>query len=417
MKTKLITIFISCISTPYLQASDLSYFLELGVKNNPSHLIRIKELEKSQNTLKMRYSIFLPTLDAEFSESKTKRNDQMENSSEAKLNMDLNLYNGGADSKKVSIAKLNIKMSKENMRRELSDIVYHVKQEYFNTIYATELKSLLLTIVARREKQFNFIHMRFEGGREDKGNYLLAKVKLKKAKLEVTHGQRLFDNSIKKLANNIGLSVQMLKQPEGSLQKYINFSKDYFRQDFTKEIKNVPEILIANYEVAIAKNNTSVARAAFLPKVELNSSIGKTGVTYNDLDTNSTSIGITVKIPLFSGGSDIYNTKNAKLERINKEHWQRKSEINLITKITEAKNSFSDSLENMELQQDILEASKIRAKVASGKYTAGLMDYTTWDLIQEELINNEKNMLTALKLTLLEKAKLDNILGIGVAHE
>ncbi|GEM_PF-4182054 len=417
MKIRLFTTFILCTLSPCLLANDLSYFLNLGIENSPSLLIKKKELEQSENNLKGSYSELLPSLDVKLSESKTKVDSITSDQSDAKLNMNVNLYNGGADNGKISIAKIGIKKSKENLRREIADMAYSIKQEYFNTLYATELKSLLETIVVRRKQQLDFINMLFEGGREDKGNYLQAKVKLKQASLEVTQSERLIRTSMKKLASNIGLSTNEIKSPTGSLLQYSNLYKDYSIKSFESEIEKVPEILIANYDLEIAKNNTSIANAAFRPSLDLNSSVGRNGETFNQLDTNTASVDLTLTIPLFDGGRDTYNSKIAKLEKINKEYWLRKEKIDLVTEITETRNLFQDSFENVSLQQELLEASKIRAKVATGKYTSGLMDYTTWDLIQTELITNEKNMLDALKQALLKKTELDKTLGFGVIHE
>lgn len=417
MNQKILTLFIICIFSPCLSANDLNYFINLSLENHPSLLIKKGELEQSESTLKMNYSNMLPSLNIKLSDLKKTNNSLDSDQTDANLNMNLNLYNGGEDIENISISKIKINRTKEEIRRETADITYKVKQEYFKSLYAIELENLLSSIVQRRKQQLDFINMRFEGGHEDKGNYLQAKVKFRQATLEVTQSKRLLKTSLANLATNIGLSQSDIHSPSGSLEDYSNRYKNYSETDFQNSLKKVPEVLIAKYDIEIAKKSTNIANSSFRPSLDLNGSIGRSGTQFNELDNKSTSVGLTLTIPLFDGGRDTYNSKIARLEELNKEYWLKKEEQSLTASVTETKNLFLNSYENVMLQKELLDASKVRAKVATGKYTAGLMDYTTWDLIQTELISNEKSMLDAYKNALLQKTELDKILGIGVTNE
>lgn len=414
MEKKILYLFILTLSSSNLLATTLDQFISLGLEHNPSYLIKKNEVEQAKANLKSKYANFLPTLDGELSRSDSKIDEHTNRASVAKLNANLNLFNGGADKANLDIERYQIKIAEANLRRVEADVIYDIRNNYFGYLYAKELHRLLQDIEKRRSDQMNFISMRFEGGREDKGSYLQSKAKFERAKYETKQSERLMETSREKLIGALGISSAELKMGNEGLRQYAAVFSTQGMDQVESIIDETPEIKIADYQLEMAKKKITVARSSFSPTLALNSSMGKSGETFNEMNTSSASIGVVLKIPIFSGGSSVQEAKVAYLEKVNREYSIHKEKSDKRSTIMEKKNTLIDGRENLKIQEEFLSASKTRAEVATGQYQSGLIDYTNWDLIQSELIDNEKSMLSVINKSLLSKADLDKELGIGV---
>lgn len=417
MNNKLFSALIIFLYIPSLYGGNLTEIIKLGLENNLDYIIQKRELEKSKNSLKVEYSSFMPKIATELNNTNRDVDKLSLDNAEAKVNANINLFSGGQDNAKLERAKLDIENSEESLRRVRADLTYNIKTEFYNTIYANELNELLNSIAKRRADQLKYIKMLYDAGREDKGNYLQAKAKLSRAKAEISQSKRYLASTLDKLSNYTNTQKNTLPSPKGLLEDEASFLEGSIKKNFEVQIPLSPEVAIARNAIKISEKNIVIAKSSFSPTLDVGGSIGKTGSNFNNLNNDSNTIGITVSIPIFDGGSDYYKTKNSKIEKINTEFNLRKIKNDMLVNVRDSKYSLNNNYEDISIQKESLQASEIRAKVATGKYQSGLMTYSTWETIQDELVENEKNMLNVLRLTLISKAKLDNILGIGASDE
>ena len=61
-----------------------------------------------------------------------------------------------------------------------------------------------------------------------------------------------------------------------------------------------------------------------------------------------------------------------------------------------------------------MKAAQVRAEIARSQYTSGLLAFEDWDLIENDLIENEKQALLARRTAARAAAAWDRALGKGV---
>lgn len=408
----LILILIFSLNSLGNVSSELSNYIDLALQHNPSYLIQKTEVQKSENTLKSTYSNFLPDLSLQASQRHNRVNSIETDAGQVSLNANLNLFNGFGDKAKYQSAKLSLDSQSEQLRRIQSDIVFEIKKAYYNYTYAKELDALLRKITQRRKQQLDLINLRFEGGREDKGSYLQAKARYEQSKFEQVQTTRLLETSFQNLASAIGIPKESLGKPQKNLELMVQ-KIDRGQLDVEKKLEETPEYKIAVLDRDIAKKEVSIANSSFSPQLDLQGSLGKSGEQLSHLDTNTASAAIVLSFPIFQGNSRKYQFRNARLSQANKENNIWKIKNSLRANLTESQFNFMSDYDNLKIQQNFLSSSKIKAEVADNQYKSGVINYTNWDIVQTDLIQSEKSILSSRKTVLTSKAQFENLIGQG----
>ena len=156
-----------------------------------------------------------------------------------------------------------------------------------------------------------------------------------------------------------------------------------------------------------------IARSSFFPSLNLVASVGRNGSDFFP-QKERWSVGANITIPLFNGGKDLAALKSAK--------WAKESSASRKVSINDAqieilKQRFQklvESAEKLKVDENFQKASSLRAEVARGQYNNGLVTFTEWDNIENDLIVRQKTYLQSKKEKVLNEAAWKQALGEGV---
>ena len=65
-------------------------------------------------------------------------------------------------------------------------------------------------------------------------------------------------------------------------------------------------------------------------------------------------------------------------------------------------------------QNEFLKAAEVRSEIARAQYQNGLLSFEDWDLIENDLIDKQKAMLTSQRDAVVARAAWEKMLGTGV---
>jgi outer membrane protein TolC len=82
--------------------------------------------------------------------------------------------------------------------------------------------------------------------------------------------------------------------------------------------------------------------------------------------------------------------------------------------LQQAFNSWVDAAQQSHVQQQVLQAAELRAEIARSQYTSGLMSFDDWDIIEDDLIAQQKTDLTARRDAILALAAWENARGVSL---
>ena len=414
-------------------------------KNNPELKAAIARVKSNEANLKVAYGYLAPQINGilNYSENKSSTpyadaiviSQQKRYSAGVSVTQQLFNYStyGGLDQ-----SKANLEISKIALLTTKANIEYNLKAAFQGVIYAQENFKVTQTIVKLRSENLKLVKLRFESGAENKGAVVVAEAYFKQSKyfnlqaannLMKTRKQLVqvmganFDfrnlNVLGNIPDNLFLDKRVL---EYSINDKINLNKFLTLKELTdKNLSNInfkelamqtPSYKNAVANELLAKSEVELAKAGFTPSANATGSFTKIDKN-SDLKNENWSVGANINIPLFSGLSSIYNLSSANLDleasKQNKQSVLLSVELDLLTKYLD----YVEAFEQMKVAQSFYEAEILRSKIAKSQYLNGFLNYTQWDLINDNYVNRTQSYIQSKFNLEIKKAIWLQTLGIS----
>jgi outer membrane protein TolC len=311
------------------------------------------------------------------------------------------LFDGFKTSYDLSQAERNVRASRYNYDVTSSDIRLRLRTAFVDLLSAQELLKVTESIAERRKQNMDLVKLRYEGGREHKGSRMTSEADLAEAEFEVQQAKRSIYVSQHQLIKELGrkgrdepLAAQGDLEVRNAERQRPDFEGLAGTNPFLKE-------LIAQKEAA--RYGLSSARAQFFPQVYVSGSAGKSD---SDLPPERTqwSLGGTVSLPIFEGGSRFANVSKAKAAFRQAEADERSGRDGVIFTLVDMWTKFQDAIDKVEVQRKFLEAAGERARIAEAEYSTGLLTFDNWIIIEDNLVSAKKNYLNAQTDALIAEA-------------
>jgi len=120
---------------------------------------------------------------------------------------------------------------------------------------------------------------------------------------------------------------------------------------------------------------------------------------------------VMVSLPLFSGGETFFAVQSAKAERDRTQAALESTDNQTVLALTQAFAAYHDAVERLSVQRQFLHAAQVREEIATSQYTTGLLSFQDWDVIEDDLIANQKTMLTSQRDAVIAEAAWDQRQG------
>lgn len=389
--------------------------LTLIQQNNPEWLAANQTLESTRALEDSARSGFLPKLSGSISSSQSYgeiTSNSSKRSESVALNLSQNLFSGFADLARYSEAKQNTRIAEMTWKQSKAKISYDYKSAYAGVIYAQEYVTLTQKILDRRKENLNIVQLRFNSGRENKGSVLLSEAYYQQAVYDSIQAGLQLDVAQNTLAQVLGLSlmddklvvVQDIPMTELAESSAIDFKKlGTLTLDYQK----------AMAQADAAKFTHDQNKAAYYPSLDLTGSIGKSDSVFPP-ENDRWSVGVSLTIPIFSGGRDYANELSARYRRVAAEVNRTTVSFQMIVKLKQAYSQFRLAIEKVKVDEKFKQAAQMRSEIAKKKYNNGLMSFDDWDVVENDLIQREKNSLTSSRDRVVGSASWDQAQGIGL---
>lgn len=306
------------------------------------------------------------------------------------LSADQNLFAGlkdmGALDRTESLIRVNRNILEETKLR----VGFELASSFYQTLFAQELITLSETILERRIMNRNMVKLRFEGGREHKGSYLLSEAAVKQAEYDLEQAKRLWNINSAELVRVMGGDEKKLVRVQGKLStpKPPNYPK-------MAEIANThPIVAREQARVKAAQAGITIADSQFYPSLGWNASIAQQEEKWLP-QPRSYSFGVAVSYPLFQGGRDYYNSKIARKEHERSRHQLTSTRNQLLAQLEDSFQNFTLSSENVKVLENFFEAAETRAMISRAQYSNGLLPFENWDIIENDLIQRQRALLSS----------------------
>lgn len=357
---------------------------------------------------------FYPELSADLNYSDVSNNSSTATSSatssyNASVGVTQNLFAGFQDQAKVAQASANQMATEAGYTGAKAQLSQDLKTAFAGLRYAQDNVVLTGQIMRRLEENVRLVELRFEGGRENKGAFLLTRATLGQARLDNLRAVQAIQSAQTQLARALGRERSAELRVEGSVPVASPQSDPMLEQRLTE----VPSYRQALAQQQAADAGVDLARAPLLPSVNLSGSVARTGEDWFPEDNRRT-VGINLSIPLYSGGRDYYGLRSATSSRAAAAANTASVAQQVRVQLAQAHAAYVEAVARLTVDADFLEAATTRAQIARSQYNNGLLSFNDWDRIENDLIQRQKAYLQSQRDRVSAEAAWEFAQGRGV---
>lgn len=391
-------------------AADLSWesCVTLTAQQNAALRAAYDNVRAAEHQARSAFGGYLPSVSA--SAGHTKYNPSTTSSTyTASLTATQNLFAGFKDQASVAQAEANTAAAEAVLRVAKAQASFDLKSAFATLRFAEDNLKLADDIIHRREENLRLVELRFEGGRENKGSYFLSRAALAQARYERLQAQHAIVVAQESLARVLGKD-----DPRGvGIVGQVPEAAPPETMDIEVLLTQVPEHQQSLAQEKAAGEAVRIARAGLMPTLNLTGTAGRQGEDWFPNERRN-SAGVSLSVPIFSGGSDYYATRSAAASlsaaQANRENLTR----TLRTKLQQGYTGFVQAEAKRAVDREFLEAAATRAEIARGKYNNGLLSFEDWDLIENDLISRQKAALASQRDRVTAEATWEQAQGKGV---
>lgn len=327
----------------------------------------------------------------------------------ASLSVNQNLFNGFQDRAKVRQGSANRDVSAESLTLAKARISQALKNAYAGLKYAQDSITLAEKIVARQQENVRLVELRFESGRENKGSVLLTKASLAQARLSQLQAIQARATAQAQLAQALGRSDADDLTVAGDPPT----TEPVAQPDFQQLALQAPSYLQAVAQEQSADAGVTLARSAYYPSVNLSGSVGRNGANWFPQDERRT-LGLNLNVPLFTGGRDYYTSRSAVANLDAATSAKLTAQRLLLANLKQAYANDVQAVEKLKVDQAFLDAAQVRAEIARSQYSNGLITFSDWNLIENDLIQRQTSYVQSQRDRVAADAAWEQSQGRGV---
>ncbi|PIU19967.1 MAG: hypothetical protein COT18_04700 [Elusimicrobia bacterium CG08_land_8_20_14_0_20_59_10] len=298
-------------------------------------------------------------------------------------------------------ARASLRSAEAAYDGEASALRYQLKSVFADILNARETIKLSQGTLERRTENLELLRLKYQAGRENKAAMLETEAALKTAQWQHEKYKKNLLMLMRKFNRLLGLPARSLV-PELELPRPPEPPEEF--SSFSQRLASHYSLRAARAALAVSGASVETARGARLPEANASGSYAWSGSDW-PAAPNRWSLGASLSLPLFSSGklSSDLGAATAKLRGAEASLKNAQDEVYL-----NAEDSFlswrqADSY--MDVAKSSLDATGARAWLVRKQYLAGQSSYFEWRNVEEQLISEQNQYLSAgLGLTLAHAA-------------
>lgn len=426
-------------STVYL---NLDKALEIALDSSPVVKVADKEITKQEYSKKGVLANLFPTLDFSANYNRTIKKQVMY------MGGSMPGMEGGADTgfevgrsntwsagfaasmpivsatlwQQLSVSSDAVELAVEQSRSSKLSMVSQVKQAYYGVLLANDSYTVFKETYDNAMENYVDIKRKYDQGLASEYDLIRADVSVKNAEPNMYDAQNSIVLAKWRLKALMGVDLDMLIECEGNLMDYVDsLYADYMSVDTTMIAGNssLRQLDIQHSQLVKSKK---IAQAAYYPSLNLSFSHQWMAMSdnfkFSDYRWNPyTTLGVSLNIPIFSGGSRYSNVKQSKIQLEQLELNRIDTERNLMVAVRQYVDQMKTSIKQYQASSDGVSQAKKGYDIAVKRYDTGAGTLLEINDSQLALTVSQNNRNQAIYSFLVAKASLDETLGTDYVAE
>jgi outer membrane protein TolC len=358
---------------------------------NPAFVSSHLSVDASRTSYYSSFNAFMPslTLSNSVSESGTLRKPSYSASASAGLTLF-----SVSQTASIRSASAALNAAEASLRAASANLRSTLRQTFSALLFAqTALETARVIIVIRRHNS-ELVNLRYEAGRESKGNMLRGKAQALQAEYAIISAERDVRTAQRDMSRQLGREGFESFVATGA---FASAPPPARPDDFRALLPLRTDVTIAEATLRSSKASLDSASSVFWPTLSASYSRSRGGATEFPNKTNSWSAGASLSYALFGGGpaAAYLNTKSSRLGYERTQSDLAAARQAALSDLETAWSNYADAADQVKVQDALLEASRQRNDEADVRYGSGLMSFEIWEGIVSERVSTERQALSA----------------------
>lgn len=225
------------------------------------------------------------------------------------------LFDFGVQANQVEAAEYRLLAANLAQNRALQDAIFQVEQAYYRLIGVDEL-------VQANELSLNNIKTAYEAAQKRRESGLATVADVYRVETQVAQGQLNLTRSRGDLEKARGQLAAAVGLPVNGTLKVQTLSSPPQTREITASLADLlerakasrPDLVAAEAQARAARASANATSKAGLPSIEVAAAAGRTGFQDTRPIVNNYALGLSLRIPLFSGFRDTYSVRQAEAQ-------------------------------------------------------------------------------------------------------
>jgi outer membrane protein TolC len=296
-------------------------------------------------------------------------------------------------------ANYDLTIEEANLQSDILRVVADTKVSYNNAILARRLIDVVLAAIERDQRLIEASRELYQAARATRRDVVSAEIQLANDLARLATRRADLGRAQLELRDVLGLPIAESVLPADEV---VRFRPVEFRLGswIERALADRPEIREILTRLERADLDLRIARNDVLPKLDLLGSYRRSDNepsfqnAYN-LDNGRWLAGVEFEIPFGNvAARERYTIAEIQYRRVNRELENQKREIELEVRREEI--LLEQNLEDLRAQAEIVEKSRQKLEIAVERYRLGIANNLDVTDAQEELLNSEENLLSAI---------------------
>lgn len=275
--------------------------------------------------------------------------------------------------------------------RTASRLNFELKSAFADIVNAREALKLSAETLKRRAENLELIRLKYEAGRENKAALLETEAALKTAQWQherYAKNLRLLERKLNRLLGRQARAEVPELLPPPAEEPPADLSP------FSQKLEAHYSLRAARAAADTARASADTASGARLPEASADASYRWNGADWPDR-TNGWSLGASVRLPLFAGGRLAAGLDSARAALRSAEENLRNASDEVYLNAEDAFLSWREAHAYLGVARSSLDAAEARAWLVRKQYLAGQASYFEWRNVEEQLISEQNQYLSA----------------------
>jgi len=301
------------------------------------------------------------------------------------------IFDGLKAQNNLTAAKENIQYSSHEYGFASAKVRLNLRSAFIALLKAQAMIATAGEILALRREEADLIKLRYDSGLEHKGALLRAQANLAQGETESAQAKRNLRFCQRQLAVRIGWSDFKALKVNGDFN---SADDDQTMPDFDALVKNNPQYLAALAKKNINEYDLHASYGEFAPEIKATADIGKSSATWPPQNAGW-GVGVNLSMPLFEGGLN-----KAKVDKALSSRAQALADVDstynaLVMALEQYWAGMCDAREAVSVKEKVLLACNERYEIGKAQYSTGFIDFDSWIIIEDDLVNAKKAYLNA----------------------